>query len=129
MAYSQTSDLVNEYGAVNILAWADLEATGNAITDPTIAARIAYQIGVADSIIDAHLRAGKFGFILPLSPVPPIITAISAIIAGYRLYMPDGVRDYDERGKAVDILSAVYQEHLDLLSKIAHAELDFGFAT
>ena len=126
MRYSVAADVVNEYGYENVRAWADLEATGNAITDATIAARIAYQCSAADALIDAHLRCSNLSFLLPLQTVPLLITKISAIIAGYWLYHPRGTRDMDQKGEAVDILTATYKEHLHWLDMIAHDQLKLG---
>jgi hypothetical protein len=107
MAYCLRSDVEQHFGVENVKKWADLDDDENTTT---IASRVAYMIEVADSYIDAHLRAAHFEP-LPIeqddsSSAPTIIKHLSAELTGVLLYEARGVQHFHpESGRPQHVLS------------------------
>lgn len=85
MAYCTQTDLEDRFGLVELTQLTDRDGAG--APDPAVVARA---IADAEAEVDSYLR-GRVT--LPLSPVPPEVTAVACDIARYRLY---GVRAPEE---------------------------------
>ena len=98
MAYSADTDLYLAFGRTNVRKWADVQNDG---LNANITDRIAWAISNADSELDAKLSKSRYQFPLDAnSNVPPILTRMSAYLAGVLLYESRGVTDVGQDGKA-----------------------------
>lgn len=79
MAYCNTTDLTNKFGADNLVLWADDDDD-----DTADASVITAAILEADTIINSRLE-GIYS--VPFSSTPDIIKFISVHLSGYTLYM------------------------------------------
>lgn len=88
MRYCTRTDVETEYGAGNVLLWADLDGDGSSTK---IANRIEAAITLVEEQIDNRLRGGPYA--VPLLFTSYEITNIAAVLAGAELYAKRGVED------------------------------------
>lgn len=121
MDYCTRTDIESLFGIDNVKNWADLDSD----QDPDkIAARIVKAIAYAQADLDSRLLGGPY--VVPITTSHPLITELTATLAGAWLYSARGQLDAvsgdgtdrlaTRRGEAVrtikDILSG--QRRLDL---------------
>jgi len=105
MAYATESDLIERYGAAELLAVADRDGNGSA--DSGMMERA---LDDASAEIDVYL-AGRYA--LPLAHVPTVLVRIACDIARYRLWAD----------RASDEVRRRYEDALRLLERIASGEV------
>lgn len=108
MAYATLQDLIARYGEEELIQLSD--RLGHGSVDTTV---IDQALADAGSVIDGHL-AGRVA--LPLSPVPPILTAYCCDLTRERLF-PDAPADHPvvRRGnEARKFLAQVAAGHIAL---------------
>jgi hypothetical protein len=122
MAYCTSGAIDQEFGAVTVTRWADLDNTANAIA---IAARKAAAIALADSEIDSLLRDTHYRkpFVTAAGGTPTVITHLSAIRAGIWLKAPRGQDTYDEKGAQTDSLTGHRNEYNQTIERIKSGDL------
>lgn len=114
MPYSTKTDIESVYGVTNVAVWSQLnESASRAATGIPAAdsARINAAIAYADAVIDDRFRGGRYA--VPLSPVSPIVTNWSAVLAGIWLYRSRGVAsgaDTADANRYVGMEQNVYRE-------------------
>lgn len=92
--YASQSDLGNKYDLMNISIWSNKsgQATADSNGNPTPnETAVQYALTLADDEINRFFDGS--GFIVPLSPVGPLITDWAVTIAAYILYTARGIRD------------------------------------
>lgn len=112
MAYCTVTDLEQAAGGPDRLVQiADWNKDGIADAD-----RMALAISGADAMIDAYCNKQ---YLVPMSPVPPLIRDLSARIAIWRMRQPSNTIDPDTHG-------ACAKDDLDMLKAIKDGEISLG---
>lgn len=131
MAYCATSDVEAIFGPANVSAtggWADLSGADDA---PTIAARIAYTIAMADAHIDDALRGT--GYKLPIQTsagaTPTSVTGMSARLTGVLLYEASGTVDRNSDGRVEHAYGYARAGVEQMLKQIRSGELKLDAIT
>lgn len=110
MSYAIQQDLVDRFGAQELAQLTD-EVAGQTINAATVARALAD----ADAQIDGYLGAR---YLLPLSPVPPLVVRLACDIARYQLF--------DDR--ASEAVRARYDDAVQLLKRLSDGTVTLGTA-
>lgn len=111
-SYCSVEDVKLVFGAANVLAWADVEGDGSRSSD-----RIDFAITVASSEVDSVLTGSPMR--IPLASVPTLLRAVTATLAGVRLYESRGTLGVSPDGSnAVHPYSASYRWAMGVLEEI-----------
>jgi phage gp36-like protein len=92
--YCTADDVKLVFGAKNVLAWADVEGDGSRVDE-----RITFAITVASSEVDSVLTGSPMR--IPLPSVPTLLRAVTATLAGVRLYESRGIMGVSGDGSSV----------------------------
>lgn len=92
MDYCTRSDIEDLFGTDNLALWADLDGDRDATK---IAARIAKAITYAQADLDSRLLGGPY--VVPITTSHPVITELTATLAGAWLYSARGQLDAGSR--------------------------------
>lgn len=116
MTYADRDDIELQFGASNVLKWADID---NDADNASITDRIDWALDLADEEINTRLRMGPYA--IPFTTVPVKIKNMAAIWAGILLYEARGVPD-SEDGAGKHQLSQ-FKKQFDLDIRKIHAYL------
>lgn len=120
-AYCVRADVENRYGATNVAAWADVDASG---LSATITARITWAIGFVGDDIDSIVS--KQHYLIPLQDqngtTPTLIREVAATLVGVVLYESHGIEDVDREGRPLHRLSALREWAYGVLEQIRKGE-------
>ena len=106
--YSDRQDLYNIYGTHNVNKWADLN---NDEVEPDIINRINWSITQADAEINSRLLDSPWT--IPFTaPFDPIITDISARLAGVMLYESRGITDARDENHELFIHRQMFEKKI-----------------
>ncbi len=101
MPYSTLAGLTDSFGAEELVQLTDRENVG-AIDEAVVNKAIAS----ADAEIDGYLAAG--GYVVPLSPVVPLVVDLAEALVRYRLYKDHPTESVSTRAKeARDVLKSL----------------------
>jgi phage gp36-like protein len=108
--YVDKAQMIERFGETELIQLTDRDGSAGAI----VAAVLERAIGDAQAEIDAYLRTA--GYVVPLDPVPELVSRIAADLARYYLY--------DKQ--ATDEVAKRYEHQVKLLQRIADGDVSLG---